>query len=426
MKTFCIAALVGFTSATTIPGIDYKEHAARGIAADFHAPHNAEGDTWFHNKDTVTKVGGSWSSWTAWNACSKTCGYGLQTSSRKCENTVSTKVGAPKCWVGPHGRTVVHFDHKLHPSFVCDHVSKTKCACVLKTDGCRSFHSEAGRLHHIAGTNCDTTTIKGCDGADSRTQICNGFACPVTTSTTTTAPCVRPSCAAPQPGCKWENMGPCDCGDYVCDETTTAPTTTAPTTKAPVAKDCCDLAEHPYRVRVGDRCLWSCGAGTTPGKVTDIQQCPECVCKEGYTALPTFDQGGRRVCALPVTTPPTTTPPTTTAPVVVSPCCRACTKRITGEYGGFQWGDVTQPCAVGWEGDALCDPGYYSATNTMLQVTGNTLAWLDDITPCLGDGEGVRGSSNQGGGGNNGGGGAVLQYDEQNNGENVGEGDVRL
>ena len=62
----------------------------------------------------------------------------------------------------------------------------------------------------------------------------------------------------------------------------------------------------------------------------------------------------------------------------------------------------------------------------MLQVTGNTLAWLDDFTPCLGDGEGVRGSSNQGGGGNNGGGGAVLQYDEQNNGENVGEGDVRL
>ncbi|OVE74873.1 hypothetical protein BVX95_00985, partial [archaeon D22] len=51
----------------------------------------------------------------------------------------------------------------------------------------------------------------------------------------------------------------------------------------------------PYHVWTSDeRCVWSCGVGTTPESSNDITS--ECVCKQGYEELG-LDKYGRRVCA---------------------------------------------------------------------------------------------------------------------------------
>jgi len=46
----------------------------------------------------------------------------------------------------------------------------------------------------------------------------------------------------------------------------------------------------PYHVSINDRCVWSCGLGTTPDRESN-----ECICKEGY-GLYGYDNFQRRMC----------------------------------------------------------------------------------------------------------------------------------
>lgn len=59
----------------------------------------------------------------------------------------------------------------------------------------------------------------------------------------------------------------------------------------------CRECPGPYHVKTSDgRCVWSCGAGTTPDLTAGLDG--ECVCKPGYTESDDKDKFGRRVCVI--------------------------------------------------------------------------------------------------------------------------------
>ena len=61
---------------------------------------------------------------------------------------------------------------------------------------------------------------------------------------------------------------------------------------ADVEKELCCGGSNYWVKTPDDRCVWSCGVGTTPDKKT----CGECVCKDGFVSSG-VDTFGRRVCS---------------------------------------------------------------------------------------------------------------------------------
>jgi hypothetical protein len=173
MRVISALAISGLATATTVnvPG-----------GTPVHA---TTGDTYFGANGQVSTVSKDWTSWSAWSACSKTCGGGVISRIRTCKDTTVKHHTAPQCWVGPKGRTVVHFTKRLHPSFKCKHVSATKCACVVKDDGCRQFDSKAdanggtAKTFHITsdGSCDDWAPTDNCDGKASEQRACNAQPC---------------------------------------------------------------------------------------------------------------------------------------------------------------------------------------------------------------------------------------------------------
>jgi len=158
------------------------------------------------------------------------------------------------------------------------HVEAANCV-ITPIDGGWSDFSAPGACSVTAcgqtGTRTMTRTCSnpakahgGLDCVGSATDdstACATKACTTTTTTTTTTKCVRPSCARPQPNCRWVGMSECACGTYVCDPiTTTTTTTTTPSYDGSSA----------FTNKV-----W-CGANS--GRINTAAHCQAAAGKQGY------------------------------------------------------------------------------------------------------------------------------------------------